>query len=353
MKIKSSYERPRGIDAVILLTAIFLVIVLLLHHGSYTINYLGPLHRYHINKFLQKFAVGGFLFLSGFKLTKSKISNSSREFLVNRFFRVYLLYLLALIVFSFTAYPDLNNGIFPSWSNFILHSFCIQSLIPHFFQQDYNTIWFVSVLFFCYGFFLLTRRLLDKLHLFLIILFIVIVAISLIRHLASLYEVNIFHQYLDTWLAFFSLGMVYSKNQKRINRLNTKLFACSSCISFILLIALYNATEIEGLLIYTIERILILASTLSLYFIQFKIHPHIYVSRRVSSFLKWISYSSFCVFLFHRSIWNLLVKFWSDESFYQSIFILVLGIPIILILSYRIQVTYNQVITNIRQRISL
>ena len=56
MKVKSSYDRPIGIDPVILLTAIFLFIILLLHHGSYTINYLGVLHRYHINNFLQKFA---------------------------------------------------------------------------------------------------------------------------------------------------------------------------------------------------------------------------------------------------------------------------------------------------------
>jgi len=49
---------------------------------------------------LQKFAVGGFLFLSGYKLALSKRDEPAQTFLLNRFLRIYPLYFLAVVLFS-------------------------------------------------------------------------------------------------------------------------------------------------------------------------------------------------------------------------------------------------------------
>lgn len=66
----------------------------------------------------------------------------------------------------------------------------------------------------------------------------------------------------------------------------------------------------------------------------------------MNSFLKWVAYSSFCIFLFHRPVWTILLWVWNERTFFQSLFVFFIGIPIIFILSYITQTFYNQVVVN-------
>ena len=56
------------VNSIVLLTTVFILTVLLLHHGSYTHDYIWQLRQIEVNKYLQQMAVGGFLFLSGYCL---------------------------------------------------------------------------------------------------------------------------------------------------------------------------------------------------------------------------------------------------------------------------------------------
>ncbi|MEO0770850.1 MAG: hypothetical protein AAFY72_15760, partial [Cyanobacteria bacterium J06649_4] len=105
------------VDATIYMTLIFVSVVLMLHHVNYTHDYLWEIsHRFFhpyetgVDQLFQKFAVGGFLLLSGYKLSLSKVSEPVVPFLFNRLKRIYPLYLLALIVSSPAAYPHLVDG---------------------------------------------------------------------------------------------------------------------------------------------------------------------------------------------------------------------------------------------------
>ena len=189
---KSCDQYSTKLNSIVMLTVVCLLSVLILHHPTYTLDYLSPIRKFYVHDFLQKFAVGGFIFLSGFKMAKSKASNTIKEFLINRFLKIYPLYLLALILFSFIVYPDFNNDIFPSWKNFVLHAFAFQSIFPDLFQANYHTIWFISIIFICYGFFLLLRRFLDNLGIFFLLSFVICLAIPALRHLFSLLGLNIF-----------------------------------------------------------------------------------------------------------------------------------------------------------------
>lgn len=350
IKADNSYCHSNRIDPVELLSAVFIVVVLFLHHRGYTTDYSWLLPKYKITLFLQKLSIGGFIFLSGFKLAKSKLSEPARSFAINRFFRIYLLYLLALIVFSFTAYPHLNKGAFPSWPNFILHAFCIQSIVPYMIQRNYHTLWFVSILFCCYGFFVLTREALQMPYFFFVVLLIALLCIFAIHHIGAMYDVNIFQRYLNTYLAFFAFGMIYSKIQKRIDILNVKLLLCLFLVGFLGLTLLYNTIRINTWYESLTEFFLILISTLPLYCITFKMAPKLYLSNQVVRTLKCISYSSLCIFLFHRPIWAVMETIWDSRSFYQWLFIMVIGIPTIFTLSYVTQSTYDRIIVNIRHK---
>ena len=124
--------------SIYLLHTVFIFIILFLHHWGYTENYFKLVSKYNFILFLQKLSVGGFFFLSGYKMAKYKLADPVKNFIVNRFFRIYILYVISLVLFSFTAYPHLNNGDLPSIKNFLVHILCFQSILPDLFQKNYH-----------------------------------------------------------------------------------------------------------------------------------------------------------------------------------------------------------------------
>ena len=159
-------SRPKDTFTVDFLNTIFIVMVLYLHHSMYTTYAIKLLPELNFNLFLQKMAVGGFCFLSGYKLTLSKIHTPVKAFIINRFFRIYLLYLAAVICFSVIVYPYLNYGRFPDLGTVLVNASGFQSVVPGLFGTGYLTLWFISFLFLCYIFFLAARKSVHKTGLF-------------------------------------------------------------------------------------------------------------------------------------------------------------------------------------------
>lgn len=327
-----------------LLNTIFIFIILFLHHASYTTNYFSILSEYKVTFFLQKLSVGGYFFLSGFKLAKGKISDSSKDFIVNRFFRIYPLYLLAVIAFSFTAYPYQREGELPSLPNIIVHVLCIQSILPGMFQANCPTIWFVSVLFFCYGFFLLARKKLQRTFLFFLFLFLSSLSIFAMHVIGKEMGFAFFDRDSITYLVFFALGMVYSDSRKIIDGLDNWILCNLFILGFAGLIWFYNENYLNFWYTAPAELFLILISTVPLFLLAFKAVPTQVLSISVSQFLSWVSYSSFCVFMFHRPIWSVMATIWSERSLPQWLFILGFGVPTIFASCYLIQRIYEKVI---------
>lgn len=121
---KSDLVLPK-VSSVDALTALCIVLVLFLHQASYTIDFLAPIRPFMLHRVAQRFAVGGFLFLSGYKLASSKLRTGASSFIVNRFAKIYIVYVLSVFLFAGTAYPHLNNGFFPSSSNILVHLLAI------------------------------------------------------------------------------------------------------------------------------------------------------------------------------------------------------------------------------------
>ena len=267
--------------------------VLYLHHSDYTADYLMVFRPFGLGYFYQKLAVGGFFFLSGYKLTNSKSLDSIRGFITNRIFRIYFLYLCAIVVFSFTGYPYFNQQLFPSMPNVILHILCLQAILPNYYGNIYHVFWFISILFLCYSFFLATRGIIHKKS-FWITLSLILTGIFIIHQLSNN---TVFILDITIYLVFFALGMAFSKNVDRINNLNEISLFITSCSGLLLLLffrnRIYTNTWHDNLVLY----ILVVISTLPLFILFFKIAPKLFLPPAIIKTMRFISYSSFCVFL--------------------------------------------------------
>lgn len=342
------------------MNVIFIFIVLLLHHVNYTQDYLWAVSHRIINPYdsgisqiLQKFAVGGFLFLSGLKLAISKQSEPTWEFLYNRFLRIYPLYFLAVLVFSVTVYPH-ANGEMPNFGNFAIHALALQAWLPNLYQANYLTIWFVSNLFFCYlAFIILRRYLYNKVHFSLATLTIVL-GIHLTRLiLLQLYDINIFPGHFDTYFVFFALGMLYSQRQSKgenltKNELVVNLFISSACAALLIMINIYLVPN--SYFYPVLERIFVFGFTIPAFHILLKLPLSAFFSQsgkleKIAYIIKYVSSASLCIFLFHRPVWAVMNTVMPEKSYAQSLFILGLGIPFIFLASYYVQMFYSTKLT--------
>ncbi len=296
------------VDPTIYMTLTFVGIVLFLHHVSYNQDYLWAITHYFFNpyktgldEFLQKFAVGGFLFLSGYKLAISKRSDSVRAFLENRFYRIYPLYLLAVIVYSFTAYPYQTEGQLPSWGNFLLHALGLQSFLPNFFGENYQTIWFVSNLFFCYLAFIFLRRSLGSTRTLLAGAIVFLLAIYCIRSIASSADIALFSGHFDTYFVFFVFGMVSYQHQSKFAKVNTILAVAVAVVCLMGFLAFRMLLPDRVWFHYPLDRVLMLAGTIPIYIGFFRGFQDTLIPSDIAEYAKNLCRASFCVFLISSS----------------------------------------------------
>ena len=353
-----------AVDSTVYMTLIFVGIVLLLHHVNYTTDYLWEAtHRFfnpytlRVDKLLQKFAVGGFLFLSGYKLSISKMAEPAGRFILNRLRRIYPLYLLSVVISSFTVYPDLVDGEMPRLLTFLIHALCLQSVVPNLFQANLHTIWFVSNLCCCYLLFLVLRESLSRGAVFISKLAIVLAAIATVRQVAGTYsDVAVFTGHFDTYLLFFCAGMLCAQNRDSFGQLNRWTLVSVSAVFTAALIA-FRINQPDNFLGspavgYLFDRLVILGSTLPLHVALLMSFKEVAVAPKIASLLKGMAIASYCVFLFHRPTWTLFAQIWSTPSYLQSLFMLGFGIPFIFYISYWIQTYYSRTVLH-RPKIAL
>lgn len=327
------------VNPVYVINSILISIVLFLHHGSYTILYFDKLNTYYLTYVLQKFAVGGFFFFSGLKLIISNSDYSISTFLKKRLFRIYTLYIIALIVASFTCYPFLNDGNIPSIQNFIIHALCFQIILPDFFEHNYHTLWFVPVLLICYILFLFLQKDIVNTKKFITKQVGICSLVSIVYLYTQDKGVHLFFQDLSIYILFFTAGMISVKLNVK-NYLKYQ-FLLAPVIGNVFLILMYKYLDINTWYIYITYTVLVITSNIPLFVLSMVLINKINFSQRTKSILSQYSFASFCIFLFHRSIWAVLSTAYPQDGFLQWLFIILIGVPIIFLCAYSIQHSYN------------
>jgi peptidoglycan/LPS O-acetylase OafA/YrhL len=331
------------LNPVHVINSLLISIVLYLHHSSYTNNYFSILTKYHINGLLQKFAIGGFFFFSGLKISISYFDYKITSFAINRFLRIYILYLVSLIIASFTLYPFLNNGLYPTINNFIFHVLCIQTIFPNYYQHNYHTLWFVSILMYCYLLFIILRNDIPNLKKFIVKLISIIVLISTVSLYTFDKTYKIFSFDFSVYLLFFSIGMLASRYT--ISTKNIYCFAIG-LIGNILLFIIYNKIVINTWYEYLVYLSFIILSNLALFKLLCVCVKSINFTKDIKRIISYYSFASFCIFLLHRSIWSIMAYIYPKGTLLQWVYIIFLGIPIIVYCSHLMQRCFNLIIQN-------
>ncbi len=312
------------------LTSLCILGVLQSHYGAYT-KYFLLSAILHLS--IVFFSVGGFVFLSGYKLTKSKTELNFKNFLKNRLSRLFLPYLLSLSLFTLFIQHT------PNLKDFLLYLTGLQVIFPKFVSEGYLTIWFIGLIFSYYYIFYILKKYLNNIKLFLGLSFLIFLTTLLLHtffHKTTLFSLVFFRYYF-----FFIFGMIFAKYEKNILQLKIFKILSPLLLSFIVLgfyfpISIYNPSA----------SITIATSYIILPFVYIRILLWSQkINEKWNKFFKFISFSSFFIFLFHRPIWQIMTLFWSKEdySLWQEAYILVFGTIVIFFFSYYGQLFYNKI----------
>jgi peptidoglycan/LPS O-acetylase OafA/YrhL len=305
-------NRDTSLDIARSLSMIF--IIGFWHITDYTsIFKIGPWGVY-----LMYMVLGCFMYISGYLLAyKYKEINSFdalQQFYTNRFIRIYPLFLLAVI--SYALLFDINIR------NVIFSLLCISNFIP----PQLGTLWFVSMIL---VFYLLYPLLYKNLYYFFGII-VLLIGFNLI--FGGLDKRIIYY------LSSFQLGILFAKNKWSIR-----------LPKYVNLLILLIASSLAILLSYKIilpSPIYILSfcciGFFFIYSFSLVINERLFVFR---SFFKWISYSSFCAYMFHRQIYALFLKVLpSADSMIRLLVLWIIVFPSTIIIGYYFQLIYDKCI---------
>jgi peptidoglycan/LPS O-acetylase OafA/YrhL len=301
---------------------------------------------YRITEFLGFFSVGGFVFLSAYRITRSKRSVPAAQFLKDRFLRIYPPYLFAVILFTLIVYPDLNRGTYPDWPTILIHEYSLQILFPDLFGANYHTLYFVGLLFMYYFYFCIARQYLDRPKRFLLISCVVFFFTLIIKTLLEMNHFKIFGAEWFYYFFYFVGGMLFATHASSLSHhpiFGKKVLITTALCSGIMLIAVSKFVFINTWWEQTLHFLLAQLSTIPIYIFLLSKKISLKPDNRSNRIIRHLSYPALSVFLFHRPIWTVMKMFWPVPSFFQWVYIVPFGTVFIFSASYAIQFGYDKV----------
>jgi len=279
-------------------------------------------------------ALSIFTFMSGFLLAakhnKSETLNDAWNFLVKRAFRIYPLYLFALLLFLLTSQI--------SFKSFINSVFLLNVLL----NIPLRTLWFIPMIF-CY--YLLipvllynysTRRtILIGSFLFFII--------ALLHRYFMLVDIRVMYYLLP-----FILGVCCGKDSLLYKFIKNKKVIAISIIS----VALAAYASQHYIKFFYIDKISTFVCILM--WIPFLVaFAEFLADKFTPKFLLRASHASFCMYLYHRIIYWSLIKAYHPPTNALTIFYLAcIGVPLVFVISEFLQTGYDR-LTHVRHKNSL
>lgn len=293
---------------------------------------------YELNRY---FSLGLFVFISGYLINQKRKrflnSRSLLKFLYKKIIRVFPLYYLALIAFIYMY--QVFDPVY-----IIIHILGLQLFFVSANFSALPTLWFVGLIVIYYSLFMILNHQPIKpiYKTFLILLFpIFMVTLELYFQITDL---KIMLYYFTFLFGIFSAETLFFESQlwQKINPIIPIIFGFVFLLSFFILRE-YGLKNINPVYAY------ILVNMIQLVFILFMYKICNSLSYRVPSakLVDLIAYSSYCMYLFHRPLWFLMVSIMHNELQIANqnliLFILIcLGLPLLIILSYFLQRFYDK-----------
>ena len=329
------------------------IFIILFHHlTAYTFNYYDlrffgiEYDLTYVNDLNRYFALGIFVYISGCLMSHGNRAinnlNDVYIFLSKRIVRLIPLYLFALTLFLalHIAEPISLPGL-------ITHVMGLQVLLATTHSEPIATLWYIGLIISYYLVFVVIRKYgIDQKKQILIIAIIPLVAIALKIGL------GIIDKRFFVYYAVFITGLYSSKiHDKMITNKTLVLLGLIFFASIYLYVskiypAIY-ATEITPpLFSFVSMSALLLLNSIMISFVCI-IH---YLAKIIKVQLRvffFISYSSYCIYLFHRPIWGVMLKILEPENVTVRLaYLTLVGIPVMIVMSYAIQRLYDNMLAS-------
>lgn len=293
-----------------------------------------PNYQNTITNQLVLIVLGIFSLVSGYLIGSKDIKLNLKAILTfyqSRLIRIYPLYLLAIGLFmALKLIKDFSLA---------LKSILLLSVII---RPAPITLWFISmlILFYLIAPFLVYLRK-NSFHylLFCVSLFL----------LMSLYG-QLFQRLEPRFLLYFptfAIGVFLAGYQQKIQRINWIKLA--SLFVFLWILSTSIQEEIVFFYIKPIKILLISIGALLTFVLTLKMDSKLTtLFSPCLKFIELISYSSFCMYLFHRPVFQTLISFYfpSNELF-QALYLLGIGVPLVILFSWLLQKSYDQLLVKI------
>ena len=327
MKAENKQHRKR--TAIDFLRVIATLIIVGYYH---VFNYTDAFQNFNnfISWGLTLIPVGLFALISGYLVGIRKKFTSLKEilsFYSKRVVRIYPLYLLALILFLVLDIDDFTTVAKAA------------ILLSMFLPPAPSTLWFITIIILFYLISPLLVNLSDNVANYLITC--ALIFLLLLGYL-YIHELDI---RIMLYFPAFALGILFAKFETWFLKLNlgvvTLLFVISLGFSFIQ----FNSWTI------TTFKVLPMLVTGSLAIMIFALKAEHRLPD--SKWIKFLSYSSLSMYMFHRVIYKAMIDiYFPANDLFQVLYLFGVCFPVVILVSWLIQKTYEQIIFRIFYRIS-
>jgi peptidoglycan/LPS O-acetylase OafA/YrhL len=365
-----------------------LIVIIFVHLKDYGYSFYMEVELYYIyffNGLGIYVAMGSMVFLSGFGLFLNKDNRNINSrgklmsFLKKRFLRIFPLYWIAIPLFIvFVGYSDIDS------LYLLAHILGMQIIVAPEFGPPMLTLWFIGIIVVYYLIFLFLSYLgsLKKIIPGALVILFIFVYLNI---MFGLVEYRFFYYYL-----FFIAGIVmanlytsqlFSRVKEYFNKRNKLiplfLTGCSAVLFFFTyqflaeftystLVSEYGTFHVSfildmnpgfiqsAILVILINLIIMsyIIFTVSLFYLFIHIFRLILPKLRLDTVFSKISYSTYCVYLFHRIFLifytGILTYGFNIDTFDKdNVYLVYLFVPFIFVFSYFIQKGYDLIINAI------
>lgn len=328
-------SRLLELDVLRVMSIAFIVIHHTNDYASDVLRRLGPLAV--ADSVATCVALGLFVFLSGFLLsTRYPDLATMRDvthFLIKRVLRIYPLYLLALASFIISSIVWLDiRGI-------IIHSLCLNLLIPAAIGGKILTLWFISLIIIYYVIYSilaysnasLTRTIIGS------------------ACIATLAFVHVFVGWVDErliiYLPMFLLGSHIGNKREQGLQSNNLLLLSIIGLALLSVPAYHYACTMRDhgfLTTFIFQNVIMLSSVVPAWRLSKRIARSINKIREV---VVTVSYSTFCIYLFHRPVFTVMLALYAPKNdIMRMVWLVVVGIPVTFAVSLVIQAGYDRML---------
>ena len=316
----SSLKRDIGVD---LLRALgMLYIIGYWHIFNYTNPF--PIYKNIITELLIRTDLAVFVLMSGYYVAKgySTENFSVIEFYKKKVLRIYPLYIIAIFLYYFF---NINGGTILVFATFSLSMFIEPAPI---------TLWFVSMIMIFFAITPIILKILfrKKMQYLLIVSGIFVCVLLFYEYITGLLDIRIL-MYFPAYL----LGIIMAQKKVTIKKKLNYFFILIICILPLFLLNYLTSKNLIGLV-----KIPFITYTSFLLFKWAKNHN--LKANKIKNLVLWISFSTWCMYLFHRPIYMIILKLYHPEKLgWQLVYLLLVGIPIIILSSFVIQYIYDKI----------